>query len=75
MTESFKKKNLIKQTKHKLFCSLSNPCKKTICCHFCKDKNCIWRCKDDIQQCQYKDMEDVRSKKIAITVVSKNSKR
>lgn len=75
MIQGLKKKDLIKQTKHILFCSLSNPCKKTICCHYCKDKNCIWRCKDDIQQCQYKDTEDVQNKKVENPFVTKKSER
>ena len=39
-------------------CSISNMCensdKKFICCHYCDEKRCKYRCKDSVSSCEYR---------------------
>ena len=48
--------NMAKTTKELKGCIHSNICKdKYLCCHFCNDKKCWCRCKDDLETCEYRD--------------------
>lgn len=39
---------------NKVFCYWVNSCGKYTCCHNCLSKNCIYRCKDNLNSCKHK---------------------
>lgn len=42
----------------KPFCKLSNPCRKTMCCAFCDEAKCDFRCHDDNLACKWAMREE-----------------
>lgn len=46
---------MAKKIKEMEYCSLRNMCdNKYLCCHFCSNKKCEFRCMDDHKKCDYK---------------------